>query len=102
MSPSERRPEDGGAAPALPTDEFRRLGHAIVDLAADHLSGVRDRPVFRPMTPEERRALLEQPLPDDGTPPETMLRRFVETILPHPMGNGHPVSSAGSTRRPRR
>ncbi|HLJ61369.1 MAG TPA: pyridoxal-dependent decarboxylase [bacterium] len=90
MRPSGRRQADGGAAPGLPPEEFRRLGHAVVDLAADHLAGVSERPVFQPMTPEERRALLEQPLPDDGMPPEAMLRQFAETILPHPMGNGHP------------
>jgi glutamate/tyrosine decarboxylase-like PLP-dependent enzyme len=61
-----------------------------VDLAADHLAGVRDRPVFRPMSPEARRALLEQPLPQDGAPPEALVRRFADMILPYPMGNGHP------------
>ncbi|HLY23286.1 MAG TPA: pyridoxal-dependent decarboxylase [bacterium] len=71
-------------------EEFRRLAHRTVDLVSDYLAGIRGRSVFRPMTVEERRALLEQPLPEDGLAPEAALRRFQEFVLPHPMGNGHP------------
>jgi aromatic-L-amino-acid/L-tryptophan decarboxylase len=71
-------------------EEFRRLGHRVVDLVTDYLAGIRGRSVFRPMTVEERRALLEQPLPADGLAPDAALRRFEESVLPHPMGNGHP------------
>ena len=87
----------GGAAPrdeprtlAMSAAEFRRLGHRVVDLVAEYFAGVRDRPVYRPMTVEQRRALLEQPLPDDGLSPDAALRRLQESVLPHPMGNGHP------------
>jgi aromatic-L-amino-acid decarboxylase len=71
-------------------EEFRRLAYRTVDLVTDYLAGIRGRSVFRPMTVEERRALLEQPLPEDGLAPEAALRRFQESVLPHPMGNGHP------------
>ncbi len=71
-------------------EEFRRLGHRVVDLVTEYLAGVRDRPVFQPMTVGERRALLEQPLPEDGLAPEAALQRFERAVLPHPMGNGHP------------
>ena len=81
---------DGGTGFALSAEQFRQLGHEVVDLVAEYLAGVRDRPVFTPMTVDERRALLDQPLSDEGTRPEIALRRFVETVLPHPMGNGHP------------
>lgn len=83
---------DGGAPPPLEMDpeEFRRLGRRAVDLAADYLAGIRAGPVFRPMTVEERRALLEQALLEDGAAPEAILDRFERTVLPHPMGNGHP------------
>ncbi len=75
---------------AMDIAEFRRLGHRIVDLAASFLEGLPERPVFRPMTVEQRRAVLEQPLPEGGVSPDAALRRFETTILPHPMGNGHP------------
>lgn len=76
--------------PALDPEDFRRLGYRAVDLATEYLRQMRERPVFTPMTPAEREALLNQPLPEDGSPPEGVLGAFRETVLPHPMGNGHP------------
>ena len=75
---------------AMSSDAFRRLAHAAVDLIADHLDGIRDRPVFAPMTPAERAAFLERPLLDRGASPETLLALVKREVFPHPMGNGHP------------
>jgi glutamate/tyrosine decarboxylase-like PLP-dependent enzyme len=77
-------------APGLDRDVFQTLARAAVDLAHDHLSGVRDRPVYAPMTVEARARLLEQPLPADGRDPRAILELFRDAVLPHPMGNGHP------------
>ena len=77
-------------APALDRETLRQLAHAAVDLAVDHLSGIRDGAVFTPMTADERRALLEQRLPDDGLAPHVILDLVRDAVLPHPMGNGHP------------
>ena len=77
-------------APAIDRETLRQLAHAAVDLAVDHLSGIGDRTVFTPMTADERRALLEQRLPDDGRPPGAILDLVRDAVLPHPMGNGHP------------
>jgi aromatic-L-amino-acid/L-tryptophan decarboxylase len=78
--------------PALDPAAFRRLAHAAVDLVADHLGGIRERPVFAPMTPGQRAALLEQALPDHGVAPETLLTLVAQQVFAHPMGNGHPRS----------
>ena len=75
---------------ALEIEAFRSLGYRAVDLAAEHLAGIRERPVFAPMSPEERIDLLEQPLPLCGITPGEILERFEQSVLPHPMGNGHP------------
>jgi glutamate/tyrosine decarboxylase-like PLP-dependent enzyme len=75
---------------ALPVEEFRRLGHRAVDLVADYLDGLPGRAVFTPMSPEDRRRLLDGPLPARGRPPDAILRAVEREILPHPMGNGHP------------
>jgi glutamate/tyrosine decarboxylase-like PLP-dependent enzyme len=77
-------------APAIDRDAFRQLALAAADLAHDHLRAVPEGPVFTPMTPEERRRLLEQPLPDDGQEPHAILDLFRDAVLPHVMGNGHP------------
>ena len=77
-------------APALERDDFRQLALTALALAHDHLHGMRDRPVFEPMKPDERRALLEQALPDAGRDPHAILDLFRDAVLAHPMGNGHP------------
>ena len=76
--------------PAIGHDEFLKLTHRAVDLAADHLRGIARGPVYQPMRPEERQRLLEQPLGEDGRDPHAILDLFRDAVLPHPMGNGHP------------
>jgi glutamate/tyrosine decarboxylase-like PLP-dependent enzyme len=71
-------------------ENFRRLGHLAVDMAADYLMQVRQRPVFVPMTPDERRGLLNEALSQEGVPPEELLTIIQDQIFTHPMGNGHP------------
>lgn len=70
--------------------EFRALAHRAADLAADHMEGVARRPVFQPMSPEERRALLDLRLPSRGQPLDAALDFARDKILSRPMGNGHP------------
>lgn len=85
--------EDSAPIPSIPSMDsatFRRLGHLAVDMAADHLEGLRDRPVFQPMTPSERQELLQLPLPDGETSPDELLQFVRDRIFTHPMGNGHP------------
>jgi glutamate/tyrosine decarboxylase-like PLP-dependent enzyme len=77
-------------APAIDPEEFRRLGHELVDLVTDYLADIRARPVFRPMRPDERRALMEAALEDAGQAPDAIVERFRTAVLPHAMGNGHP------------
>jgi aromatic-L-amino-acid decarboxylase len=93
VTPSSSTPP-GSTAPfpplAIDPAEFRRLAHAAVDLVADHLAGMRERPVFAPMTPAARAALLERPLPERGVAPEALLDLVRREIFSHPMGNGHP------------
>jgi len=76
--------------PALDPEHFRRLAHETVDLVADYLAGVPERPVFRSMTPAERAALMQEPLGAAGLDPEALLHRVRSAVLPHAMGNGHP------------
>src|ERR1044072_7925851 len=67
-------------------EEIRRVGHRVVDLIADHLSGLPDAPVFRPFPNDRARALLDAPRPDR----DASLARSAAESLPHPFGNGHP------------
>lgn len=75
---------------ALAPEALREIGYRAVDTVVDHLTGLADGPVYRPMTDDERRVLLDQSLPVLGTEPAEVLERFRRDILAHPMGNGHP------------
>jgi len=75
---------------ALDAAEFARLGTRAVAMATEHLGGIRGGTVFTPMPPEARQALLDAPFPDESTAPDVILDAFRDTILPYPMGNGHP------------
>ena len=87
---SERFPADSRSSFGMDIEEFRRAAHAAVDLAAEHLSGIELRPVFRPMTAQEREALLSRPLPHKPVSADSILEAIRRHVLPHPMGNGHP------------
>ncbi|HEY4388781.1 MAG TPA: pyridoxal-dependent decarboxylase, partial [Ktedonobacteraceae bacterium] len=71
-------------------ETFRRLGHLAVDMATNHLAQIRQKPVFLPMTPDEREELQQATLTQEGIPPEELLTYIQNKIFTHPMGNGHP------------
>ncbi len=75
---------------ALSAEEFRRLGYRIVDLAAEYLQKLPRGPVFHRMRDEERNVLMAQPLPIAAAAPGDVIETIAHSILPHPMGNGHP------------
>ncbi len=76
----------------LPPDEFRRAGHALVDLIADRLDGLPDGPVTPGESPLEVQAALASgtPLPDTGTDAQTLLEDAAALLFEHSLFNGHP------------
>lgn len=63
-------------------EEFRRIGHRVVDWIADYRSGIERRPVLsRAAAGDVRRSLPSEP-PDTGEPLDALLRDLDETILP--------------------
>jgi aromatic-L-amino-acid/L-tryptophan decarboxylase len=75
---------------ALTPEEFRKLGYQAVDMAAEYLAGLPAGPVFHPMLPEQREAMLTQAMPERGLLPAEIFAYLGEQVLTHPMGNGHP------------
>jgi glutamate/tyrosine decarboxylase-like PLP-dependent enzyme len=71
-------------------EQIRRWGHRVVDLVADHLTGLPGRPVFDPFPNHLARAMLGEAPPQAGEPAEAVLDRIAEQVLPWPFGNGHP------------
>ncbi|MEZ4454540.1 MAG: pyridoxal-dependent decarboxylase [Nannocystaceae bacterium] len=71
-------------------DAIREVGYRFVDLIADHLTSLPDRPVFTPYPPALRDELLAAPLPEDGVDAATLLEELARFVEPYPFGNGHP------------
>ncbi|MFL6415833.1 MAG: pyridoxal phosphate-dependent decarboxylase family protein [Bryobacteraceae bacterium] len=80
------------AALDMTGDQFRSLGHELVDRIADFLGSIRTHPVTRAESPEEVRAAIsaKRALPDTGQDPESLLREVAPLLFQHSLFNGHP------------
>jgi aromatic-L-amino-acid decarboxylase len=75
----------------LPPDEFRRLGHELVDRVAEFFGSIHDRPLTSGETPAEIRDLLGRgPLPAGGTPAASLLPDTTRLLFEHSLFNAHP------------
>ena len=91
MELREPAPDHRLAPLDMAPEEFRRLGHALVDDIARFLASLPDRAVTRESTPQELRALLPQGgLPERGAPPERLVREAAQLLFEHSLLNGHP------------
>jgi aromatic-L-amino-acid decarboxylase len=63
-------------------EEFRRVGHAVVDFIADYREQIADRPVMAPVQPGDVKARLPQAPPDGPEPMPAILRDVQDIILP--------------------
>ncbi|HET9095463.1 MAG TPA: aminotransferase class V-fold PLP-dependent enzyme [Candidatus Baltobacteraceae bacterium] len=70
-------------------ERFRQAAHRALDDALDYLQNVRERPVWRPV-PDEVKARLCTPMPQDGRSFDDVYQEFTQTILPYATGNVHP------------
>ncbi len=81
------------AALDMGPDEFRRIGHALVDRIAEFLSWIQDRsnPVTRAESPGQIRSVLgNAPLPAKGTPAAELFDETAPLLFDHSLFNGHP------------
>ncbi|MGW4113745.1 pyridoxal phosphate-dependent decarboxylase family protein [Actinosynnema sp. NPDC004786] len=75
---------------ALTREHMRALGHRVVDLVVDHLSGQRDRPVRRPADRADVGRLLAEAIPEDPADPAGLLDLLAAEVLPRSLDLGHP------------
>jgi aromatic-L-amino-acid decarboxylase len=73
-------------------DQFRSLGHDLVDCVAGFLASMRTYPVTAAPSPEEVRASLDaaRVLPEQGRDPGALLREAASLLFEHSLFNGHP------------
>ena len=71
-------------------DEFREVGHALVDKIGTYLEDVEGRALFPDVTPAKLEALFDEPLPAEGAPSLDLLRELDEKLLPYCAHVSHP------------
>ncbi|MGE0042421.1 MAG: aspartate aminotransferase family protein [Vicinamibacterales bacterium] len=73
-------------------DEFRAIGHRLVDQIAERLAAVPGGPIVRDETPAMLRALIdaEQALPARGTDAGTLVHEAASLLFDHALFNAHP------------
>ncbi|HWO55993.1 MAG TPA: aminotransferase class V-fold PLP-dependent enzyme, partial [bacterium] len=76
----------------LSGDQFRALGHDLVDRIADLFDTLPGRPVTTGERPSQIRALLdaERALPEDGVDARALMTRAADLLIEHSLYNGHP------------
>src|ERR1043166_3343777 len=74
----------------LSTEEMRSLGYRVVDLLADHLSRLRDKPVGAKGDPKALRPALLGAAPAAPVPAGEILARLERDVFPNIMNICHP------------
>src|SRR5580692_9632337 len=88
--------ESNGRARVSPLEidpeQFRLLGHELIDRIAGLLESLPARPVTQGESPLEIRTALDadRGLPSCGTEPAQLLRRAADLLFDHSLFNGHP------------
>ena len=70
--------------------EFREVGHRVVDLLAEYLEGIEEKPVFSSLEPAALTQLFAEPLPRDSSSAESVLAELEQKLLPNCTQVGHP------------
>lgn len=74
----------------MPPEEFRRLGHELVDWMADYQATIRERPVRPATQPGEIVAALPGAAPEEGEDFQAILEDFRTHVLPGVLHWNHP------------
>jgi glutamate/tyrosine decarboxylase-like PLP-dependent enzyme len=75
----------------LTPEQFRQLGHQLVDRIARHIESLPDRPITAGDAPSRMRELLGQDaLADAGAEPGPVLEQVASLLFDHSLFNAHP------------
>src|SRR5919109_2566895 len=76
----------------MKADEFRSVGHHLVDRIADLLDSLPARPVTRGESPPDIRNVLDASrlLPDLGSDPAQLMNQATDLLFNHSLFNSHP------------
>jgi glutamate/tyrosine decarboxylase-like PLP-dependent enzyme len=84
-------PSDDDVLPGeLPPDHIRTVGYRVVDLVADYYDGLDDRPVYLQADPDAVVDTFDEPLPETGTDPDTVLDAIERDVIGYATHNPSP------------
>jgi aromatic-L-amino-acid decarboxylase len=86
------RPDDEARTAALdpPAERIRQMGRDAVEVVARYYESLRDLPVYPRTSAAELKALLAEPLPQEGRDFSQLLDVFREVLVPNSRHNAHP------------
>src|ERR1700733_11907442 len=70
--------------------EFREVGHRVVDLLAEYLENIEEKPVFPDIEPATLNRFFAEQLPQDPSTAENILSELEQKLLPNCTHVGHP------------
>jgi glutamate/tyrosine decarboxylase-like PLP-dependent enzyme len=86
QDPQAKQPID------LTREQFRELGHELVDRIAEFFEALPRRPLTRGLTPTQVRALIGSgSLPEHGEDPRVFLGKSAEILVENSLFNAHPL-----------
>lgn len=72
-------------------EEFRRIGHQLIDDIAEFISTIDKRPVTAKESPSQLQSILGKgSLPEHGVPANELISRATNLLFNHSLFNGHP------------
>jgi aromatic-L-amino-acid/L-tryptophan decarboxylase len=74
----------------MDADEFRTIGHDVIDRLADYLDTVAERRLFPDVEPATLERLFAERLPREGMPARDVIAELDEKLLPYCTHVGHP------------
>lgn len=74
----------------LSEDEMRRVGYQVIDLLVEHHVTLSEKPAGGHRTVEELESVMEEPIPNQGTPFDDLLATAAQDIFPNNMYLNHP------------
>ncbi|HEX4007400.1 MAG TPA: aspartate aminotransferase family protein [Acidobacteriaceae bacterium] len=74
----------------MDAQEFRTLGHQVVDMLAEYFEHIEEQPVFPNIEPRVLTELFDEPLPAAGASADAVLDELRQKLLPGCTHVGHP------------
>jgi aromatic-L-amino-acid decarboxylase len=74
----------------MDANEFKDLGHQVVNLLAQYLEHIEDKRVFPDVEPHTVKALFSEPLPQQPASAQSVLAEVETRLLPYCTHVGHP------------